>query len=106
MGQGRADLGYLDAGQNTAPMARILRVLFEPILVDRPFSPKDYDAMAKATEVGEIAFEHRLYKSPPHSVFLMRALIGMEGIVRQLNVPLNYHRLFGECVEQAANSRD
>ncbi len=65
----------------------------------RDFDP-EYESVAKATRVGEIAFEHRLYKSPAHSVFLLRALIGLEGIVRRLAVRRTM-RMFRECVESA-----
>lgn len=101
MGQALTTLGYLDRGQEPAPMVDIVRILFEPVREDRRFDPKKYDSMAKATTVGEIALQHRLYRSPAHSVFLLRALIGAEGIIRQLGLVTNYHRLFRECVERA-----
>ncbi len=99
MGQALVSLGYLDRTQPAAPMIEILRILFEPVLVNRRFDPKKYESVAKATMVGEIALQHRLYKSPAHSVFLIRTLIGAEGIVRQLGVAANYHAMFRECVE-------
>ncbi len=94
-------LGYLERGQNPAPMVEIIHILFEPMMVEREFDPAEYDSVAKATRVGEIAFEHRLYKSPAHSVFLLRALIGLEGIIRRLGVKANYREIFRECVERA-----
>ncbi len=100
MGQALVALGYLDRTQPAAPMIGILRILFEPVLVNRRFDPKKYESVAKATAVGEIALQHRLYKSPAHSVFLIRTLIGAEGIVRQLGVAANYHAMFRECVER------
>jgi len=101
MEQALTALGYLARGQEPAPMVEIVRILFEPVRQDRRFDPKKYDSVAKAAAVGEIALAHRLYASPAHSVFLLRALIGAEGIIRQLGVVANYHRLFRECVEQA-----
>ncbi len=93
-------LGYLDRNQNPAPMIKVIHILFEPALVDRVFDPAEYDSVGKATAVSEIAFANKLYKSPPHSVFLFRALVGLEGIIRQLGCPANYRKLFKECVER------
>jgi len=93
-------LGYLDRDQDPQPMIRIVRILFEPALKDRQYDPADYDSVGKAAEVGELAFEHKLYKSPAHGVFLMRALVGLEGIIRQLGIRENYRELFRECVER------
>jgi predicted unusual protein kinase regulating ubiquinone biosynthesis (AarF/ABC1/UbiB family) len=101
MGDALVKLGYLDRGQDPAPMLEILGILFEPAIVDRVYDPAEFDSVGKATRVSEITFEHKLYKSPAHSVFLLRALVGMEGIVRQLGVPFNYRKLFSECVERA-----
>jgi len=95
-------LGYLDRGDDPAPMVEIVRILFEPVMVDRVFDPNEYDSVGKAAAVGEIAFKHKLYKSPPHSVFLLRALIGLEGIIRGLAIPANYCSIFRECVEAVA----
>jgi predicted unusual protein kinase regulating ubiquinone biosynthesis (AarF/ABC1/UbiB family) len=99
MAQALVALGYLERTQEAAPLIEIMRILFEPVLVNRRYDPKKYESVAKATTVGEIAFQHRLYKSPAHSVFLIRALIGAEGIVRQLGVVANYHAMFRQCVE-------
>ncbi len=98
---GLARLGYIDPAQDPAPMVRIIHILFEPAFEDRDYDPAEYNTMAKAQQVGEIAFQHRLYKSPDHSVFLMRALIGLEGIVTRLGVAGNYRRIFAECVRRA-----
>jgi predicted unusual protein kinase regulating ubiquinone biosynthesis (AarF/ABC1/UbiB family) len=103
MAQALVALGYLDRAQPAAPLIEIVRILFEPVLVNRRFDPKKYESVAKATTVGEIALQNRLYKSPAHSVFLIRTLIGAEGIVRQLGVVANYHAMFRQCVE---NVRD
>ena len=93
-------LGYLDGAQDPAPMIRIVRLLFEPALEDREYDPSKYDSVGKAAAVGEIAFENKLYKGPAHGVFLIRALIGLEGIIRQLGSRENYRELFRECVER------
>ena len=101
LGEAMVKLGYLDRDQDRAPMVKVIHILFEPMYVDGEVDPVDYDAVAKATKVGEIALEHKLYKSPAHSVFLIRALIGLEGIIRGLGVRTNYREIFRECVERS-----
>ncbi len=101
IGQGMQELGWIDRGQKPAPMVEIIHLLFGPMLVDRDFDPADYDTVSIATKVGEIALAHRLYKSPAHGVFLLRALVGLEGIIRRLGVKANYREIFRECVERA-----
>jgi predicted unusual protein kinase regulating ubiquinone biosynthesis (AarF/ABC1/UbiB family) len=95
-------LGYLDRGQDPAPLIKLIYVLFEPVIVDRVYHPDEYDAVSKAAEVGEMAFAHKLYKSPRHSIFLLRALIGLDGIMKGLAVKTNYCTLFRECIKDAA----
>jgi len=95
-------LGYLAHNQDPAPMVRIIHILFEPMRVDHAVDPIEYDTVGKAAKAGEIALGNRLYKSPPHSVFLIRALIGLEGITRGLGVKTNYRRIFADCVERIA----
>jgi ubiquinone biosynthesis protein len=97
-------LGYIDREQDPAPMVRIIYILFEPVITDRMYHPNEYDAVAKAAMVGELAFEHKLYKSPRHSIFLLRALIGLDGIMKGLGVRMNYAALFRECVQNAARA--
>jgi predicted unusual protein kinase regulating ubiquinone biosynthesis (AarF/ABC1/UbiB family) len=97
-------LGYIDRGQDPRPMVEIIYILFEPVITDRAYHPAEYDAVAKAATVGEIAFEHKLYKSPRHSIFLLRALIGLDGIMKGLAVRMNYCALFRECVRAAAKA--
>jgi predicted unusual protein kinase regulating ubiquinone biosynthesis (AarF/ABC1/UbiB family) len=103
LGAAMVRLGYLEHDQNPAPMVKIIHLLFEPMMVDRKFDPADYDTVAKAAKVGEIALENRLYKSPAHSVFLIRALVGLEGITRGLGVKTNYRRIFARAVERIAS---
>jgi predicted unusual protein kinase regulating ubiquinone biosynthesis (AarF/ABC1/UbiB family) len=100
LGAAMVKLGYLDREQEPAPMVEIMHVLFEPMTIDREFDPAEYDTVAKAAKVGEIALQNRLYKSPPHSVFTIRALVGLEGITRGLGVKANYHRIFTECLRR------
>jgi predicted unusual protein kinase regulating ubiquinone biosynthesis (AarF/ABC1/UbiB family) len=97
-------LGYLERGQDPAPLVKVIYVLFEPVIIDRVYHPDEYDAVAKAAEVGELAFAHKLYKSPPHSIFLLRALIGLDGIMKGLAVRTNYCTLFRECIKDATHA--
>ena len=97
-------LGYLDRTQDPAPMVKIIYILFEPVITDRMYHPDEFDALGKASAVGEIAFEHKLYKSPRHSIFLIRALIGLDGIMKGLGAKMNYAALFRECVLHAVKA--
>src|SRR5262249_37144681 len=101
IGAAMQKLGWLDRAQDPAPMVRIIRIMFEPMIVDLEYAPCDYDRVAKAAKVGEIGLANRLYKSPAHSVFLLRALIGLEGIIRRLGIRASYRRIFRDCVERA-----
>jgi predicted unusual protein kinase regulating ubiquinone biosynthesis (AarF/ABC1/UbiB family) len=94
-------LGYLDAEDDPAPMARIMRILFEPVLRDAPYNPRDYRPMDRAMEIASIGIEHRIFKAPGHRLFLVRALIGMESYIQQFGTVTNWHRLFRECVRRA-----
>jgi predicted unusual protein kinase regulating ubiquinone biosynthesis (AarF/ABC1/UbiB family) len=100
LGAAMVRLGYLGIEQHAAPMVKIIHILFEPMRFDREFDPLEYDTVAKVAQVGEIALENRLYKSPAHSVFLIRALVGLEGITRGLGVRANYRRIFAEAIER------
>lgn len=93
-------LGFLDADDNPKPMVQIMRVIFEPVLVDRKYDPRDYDSLERGMEVATIGFEHRLFKAPGHRVFLARALIGLDSYLKQLGTVTNWHRLFKDCVER------
>ncbi|HZP46449.1 MAG TPA: AarF/UbiB family protein [Candidatus Binataceae bacterium] len=95
-------LGYLDHDQDPGPLVKVVYILFEPVIIDRVYHPAEYDALGKAAEVSEMAFEHKLYKSPRHSIFLLRALIGLDGIMKGLAVKMNYCTLFRECIRNAA----
>ena len=92
-------LGYLDSGDDPAPMVRIMRIIFEPVLRDRKYDPRDYHPVDRAMEIAAIGFEHRIFKTPGHRLFLVRALIGLESHIQQLGTVTNWHRLFGESLE-------
>jgi predicted unusual protein kinase regulating ubiquinone biosynthesis (AarF/ABC1/UbiB family) len=94
-------LAFLDVEDDPAPMIRIMRIVFEPVLVDGDYDPKQYQSVDRAMEVAQIALDHRLFKSPGHRVFLVRALVGLESYVQQLGTVTNWRRVFAECVERA-----
>jgi predicted unusual protein kinase regulating ubiquinone biosynthesis (AarF/ABC1/UbiB family) len=98
-------LGYLAPGDEPAPMIRIMRIVFEPVLEDRPYDPREYQPMDRAMEIAAIGFEHRIFKTPGHRVFLVRALFGLESYVQQLGTVTNWHRLFAEAVAAATKPR-
>jgi predicted unusual protein kinase regulating ubiquinone biosynthesis (AarF/ABC1/UbiB family) len=98
-------LGYLDVGDDPVPLIRIMRILFEPALVDADYDPRQYRSVDRAMEVAQISLEHRIFKSPGHRVFLVRALIGLESYVQQLGTVTNWRRVFRECVERATAAR-
>lgn len=92
-------LGFLDRGDDPAPMIRIMRLIFEPVLVDRTYDPRQYDVLERGMQVATIGIENRLFKAPGHRVFLARALIGLDAYLKQLGTVANWHRLFRQCVE-------
>jgi len=96
-------LGFLDKGDNPEPMIRIMDVIFEPVLTDRRYDPRDYDSIERGVEIATIGLENRLFKAPGHRVFLGRALIGLDAYLKQLGTVANWHRVFKECVERVKN---
>lgn len=82
-------------------MIEVIHILFEPMYTRGGYSPAQYDTVGKAQQVGELALANKLYKSPDHSVFLMRALVGLEGIITRLGVKDDYRIIFQRCVERA-----
>ena len=93
-------LGFLDRGDDPEPMIRIMRLIFEPLLVDRKYDPRKYDVLERGMQVATIGIENRLFKAPGHRVFLARALIGLDAYLKQLGTVANFQRLFRECVER------
>lgn len=93
-------LGFLDRGDDPKPMLRIMHVIFEPVLVDKRYDPRDYDSLDRGMQIATIGLEHRLFKAPGHRVFLARALIGLDAYLKQLGTVANWHRIFQECVDR------
>ena len=98
-------LGFLDPDDDPAPMIRVMHIVFEPVLTDADYDPRQYRSVDRAMEVAQIGLEHRMFKSPGHRVFLLRALVGLESYVQQLGTVTNWHRLFRECVDAARAKR-
>ena len=92
------ELGYLDSGDDPEPLVRIMYLLFEPVLEDRPYDPRDFHAVERAREVTNISLRHRIFKTPGHRLFLVRALLGLESYVQQFGTMTNWHRIFRRCV--------
>ena len=92
------ELGYLDPGDDPAPLVRIMYLLFEPVLEDRPYDPRDFHAVERARQVTSISLRHRILKTPGHRLFLVRALLGLESYVQQFGTVTNWHRIFRRCV--------
>jgi len=92
-------LGFIDPGDAPAPMVRIMDIIFEPVLTDRVYDPRDFDSIERGMQITAIGLEHRLFKAPGHRVFLGRALMGLDAYLKQLGTVTNWHRVFKECVE-------
>ena len=98
-GAAAADLGFIQQGDDPAPFLELLRVVCEPILVDRPYDPRDYDVMERGLRASQITLSHGLYRAPGHQVFLLRALLGLDGCLRTFGTVRNWHRLFRDIVD-------
>ena len=99
------ELGYLDPGDDPEPLFRIMYLIFEPVLEDRPYDPRDFHAVEKAREVTNISLQHRIFKTPGHRLFLVRALLGLESYVQQFGTVTNWHRIFRQCVTATSKKR-
>jgi predicted unusual protein kinase regulating ubiquinone biosynthesis (AarF/ABC1/UbiB family) len=94
-------LGFIDEGNDPEPMLQMLDLIFEPIYEDREYDPHEYNSVERAMRVATISLEKRVFKSPGHSVFLLRALVGLDSYIQQFGTVANFHRLFLECVTEA-----
>jgi predicted unusual protein kinase regulating ubiquinone biosynthesis (AarF/ABC1/UbiB family) len=94
-------LGFIDPGDDPQPMLAMLDQIFEPVYADRIYDPREYNTMDRAMKIAAISLEKRVFKSPGHSVFLMRALVGLDSYIQQFGTVVNFHRLFRACIDQA-----
>jgi predicted unusual protein kinase regulating ubiquinone biosynthesis (AarF/ABC1/UbiB family) len=99
VGAAATDLGFVERGEDPAPFIEILRIVCEPVLVDRPYDPREYDVMERGLRVSQIKLAHRLYRAPGHQVFFLRALVGLDGYLRTFGTVRNWHRLFRDIVD-------
>ncbi len=99
------ELGYLDPGDAPEPFFRIMYLLFEPVLEDRPYDPGDFHAVERAREVANISLQHRMFKTPGHRLFLVRALLGLESYIQQFGTVTNWHWIFRRCVTAASKTK-
>jgi predicted unusual protein kinase regulating ubiquinone biosynthesis (AarF/ABC1/UbiB family) len=97
-------LGFLDAGESPKALVRIMNVIFDPVLRDETYDPRDFHSVEKGMEIASIGFENRLFKAPGHRVFLARALMGLDSYLKQFGAVTNWHREFKHCVERVAES--
>lgn len=92
-------LGFMDAGDDPKPLVKIMNVIFEPVLRDRSYDPRNYNSVEKGMEVAAIGFENRVFKAPGHRVFLVRALMGLDSYLKQAGTVVNWHREFKRCID-------
>jgi predicted unusual protein kinase regulating ubiquinone biosynthesis (AarF/ABC1/UbiB family) len=95
------DLGFIDRAADPAPFIRILDIIFEPVLEDRDYDPRQYNSVERGMEIAAIGLQHRIFKAPGHRVFLERALLGLDAYLKQLGTVTNWHRLYREAVDEA-----
>src|SRR5262249_52312178 len=68
-------LDYLDPTDKPEPMVEIMQIIFEPVLTDKRWNPRDYNSVDRGMQIATIGFENRIFKDPGHRVFLFRALM-------------------------------
>ena len=94
VGAACVDLGFVAPDQDPAPFVDLLQIVCEPILVDRPFDPNEYDIVERGMRIAQITMSNQLYRAPGHQVFLLRALAGLDGALKALGTVRNWHRIF------------
>ena len=96
-------LGFVTG--DPAPLARLMHVICEPLERDAPFDPRAYDVMARAAQVTQIAVTNRIFRAPGHQLFVLRALMGLDGYLKTFGTVRNWHRLFQEVVAAVPDDR-
>jgi predicted unusual protein kinase regulating ubiquinone biosynthesis (AarF/ABC1/UbiB family) len=92
------DLGFVPPGDDPVPLVKMMHIVCEPLERDAPYDPRDYDLVARAAEVTQVAFANRLFRAPGHQVFLLRALVGVDAYLKALGTVRNWHRRFRRLV--------
>jgi predicted unusual protein kinase regulating ubiquinone biosynthesis (AarF/ABC1/UbiB family) len=98
IGAAMLDLGFMSPGDDPRPLVEMMHIVCEPLVRDAPFDPNAFDIMERAGRVAQLALAHRLFKTPAHHVFLMRALLGTDAYLKAFGTTRNWHRLFREIV--------
>ena len=108
IGRTLIELGFVNPEEDPSSMVEVLDIIFEPAFEDRPYDPSQYNSVERAMNAATVRFENRdrAFNSPAHSVFLARALVGLDSYMQQLGAVLNYHRLFEECIAEAEERED
>jgi predicted unusual protein kinase regulating ubiquinone biosynthesis (AarF/ABC1/UbiB family) len=101
---GAACLDLRLAKDDPAPLVAMMHVLCEPLEHDAPYDPQAYDVVARGMQLTEIALAHRVFHTPGHPVFLMRALMGLDGYLKGLGAVLNWHRIFRDVVSKISDT--
>jgi predicted unusual protein kinase regulating ubiquinone biosynthesis (AarF/ABC1/UbiB family) len=96
------DLGF--AKDDPAPVVAMMHIICEPLERDVAYDPRDYDLVARGVQVTELALVNRIFHAPGHPVFLLRALMGVDGYLRGLGAALNWHRIFADVVARIPDS--
>ena len=80
----------------------MLDLIFEPATLDHEFDSREYGSLDRAWKSAQIRIESGFFRSPPpHSVFLSRALVGLDSYMQMLGTKANFHQLFEEAVAAA-----
>jgi predicted unusual protein kinase regulating ubiquinone biosynthesis (AarF/ABC1/UbiB family) len=98
IGGAMLDLGFMAPGDDPRPLVEMIHIVCEPLVRDVPFDPNGFDIMERAGRVAQLALAHRIFRTPAHHVFLMRALLGTDGYLKAFGTTRNWHRLFREIV--------
>jgi predicted unusual protein kinase regulating ubiquinone biosynthesis (AarF/ABC1/UbiB family) len=99
IGAALAELGFVTAADDPAPLVEMVHIMCEPLERDVPFDPRTYDVMERAGQMAQVAFAHRIFNAPAHQVFLMRALLGADAYLKAFGTVRNWHRLFRAVLE-------
>ncbi|HLK12997.1 MAG TPA: AarF/ABC1/UbiB kinase family protein [Candidatus Binatia bacterium] len=89
-------LGFVHG--DPAPLVAIMHIVCEPLERDERYDPRDYDLVARGEQVAHVALAHRVFRTPGHHVFLVRALMGLDGYLKALGTVRNWHRIFRDVV--------
>lgn len=101
---GAACLALGLAKDDPAPLVAMMHVICEPLERDAPWDPREYDLMARGMQVTELALANRVFHAPGHPVFLLRAMMGLDGYLRNLGAVLNWHRIFQDVVSRVPDT--